>query len=119
MPAPDASLEESKLCWSCALGVHGALQSSVSLLADPNPNSPANAEAASLFVKDFDHFCFLAKQSSMDSWQDLPKGFVRPQVSLVTAAAPQQREEVKPVLKKLKRRLYDSDEYCYSDDDDD
>ncbi|KAH9257265.1 hypothetical protein BASA81_004422 [Batrachochytrium salamandrivorans] len=80
LPPADASAEDSNLCWSCVLGAHGALESVVSLIGDPNPDDPANSEAAGMFLSDFDHFAELARQASEDSKHDLP-------------AAPQQQQQ--------------------------
>mmetsp|Transcript_24433 Transcript_24433/g.38070 ORF Transcript_24433/g.38070 Transcript_24433/m.38070 type:complete len:174 (-) Transcript_24433:44-565(-) len=38
--------------WSSTFDVSGVLTSIQSLLADPNPNSPANSEAARMYVED-------------------------------------------------------------------
>jgi ubiquitin-conjugating enzyme E2 A len=45
-------LDLLKTQWSPSTDVRGLLVSIQSLLVDPNPNSPANPEAAELFVKD-------------------------------------------------------------------
>lgn len=80
IPPPDASREQSQLCWSAALGVHGALQSVVSLFADPNPEDPANASVASLFRTNRKQFDAQAKQCAKDSVKDWPNGIMRPLV---------------------------------------
>lgn len=43
--------------WSPAMNVEKVLVSIRSLLMDPNPKSPANREAANLFVNNYDEYC--------------------------------------------------------------
>lgn len=110
LPSSDASAEDSKLCWSCVLGAHGALESVVSLIGDPNPDDPANAEAANVFRTNFDHFAELARQASEDSKHDLPHGFARPVIVHRTAL-------VVPPTRPIQHHNSDGDddEYYYSE----
>ena len=43
--------------WSPAMNVEKVLVSIRSLLMDPNPKSPANREAANLFVSNYEEYC--------------------------------------------------------------
>ena len=47
--------------WSPVQNVRTILISIRSLLMDPNPNSPANREAAKLFTSNFDKYCEMVK----------------------------------------------------------
>ena len=55
--------------WSPAYDVSAILTSLVSLLVDPNPNSPANNEAAELWVKNHEEYKRMARKSVEASWK--------------------------------------------------
>lgn len=54
--------------WSNALSVASILLSIQSLLTDPNPNSPANAEASRLYVADRHSYDIQVIKCAEDSW---------------------------------------------------
>ena len=56
--------------WSPIYDVSAILTSIQSLLSDPNPNSPANAEAARLFVEDRREYDERVKQCVEKSWEE-------------------------------------------------
>ena len=53
--------------WSPVYDVSSILTSIQSLLCDPNPNSPANAEAAQMIKNDYQGYCERVKQCVEDS----------------------------------------------------
>ncbi len=55
--------------WSPTYDVSAILTSVQSLLHDPNPNSPANAEAARLFTDNKKEYVKRVKESVELSWQ--------------------------------------------------
>jgi ubiquitin-conjugating enzyme E2 R len=113
IPHPDATAEDSKLNWSAVLGVSGALQSVVSLLTDPNPDDPANPDAANLFLKDRKAFDKKSIEFSKKSIADLPEGIVKP---VITAPILQREESgANKFLKKV--TSLDDDEYAYDTDE--
>eukprot|EP00768_Dysnectes_brevis_P000662 gnl/Dysnectes_brevis/1145_a1279_4518.p1 GENE.gnl/Dysnectes_brevis/1145_a1279_4518~~gnl/Dysnectes_brevis/1145_a1279_4518.p1 ORF type:complete len:182 (-),score=44.09 gnl/Dysnectes_brevis/1145_a1279_4518:55-600(-) len=57
--------------WSAAYNIGSILTSIQSLLTDPNPASPANAEAANLFVSDRHQYEQRVRESVKQSWEDL------------------------------------------------
>jgi ubiquitin-protein ligase len=120
-PSPNASKEETMLNWNPVLGVHGALESVVSLLNDPNPFDPANSESAHVFVHDLKEFTRLARMASSDSQLDWPEeGLLKPvlispshkKTGVVVTAQQQQQQ---PLL--LDNTLGPQEEYEYSDED--
>ncbi len=56
--------------WSPIYDVSAILTSIQSLLGDPNPNSPANAEAARLFVENKHEYEERVDACVQASWQD-------------------------------------------------
>ncbi|WFD04957.1 E2 ubiquitin-conjugating enzyme [Malassezia vespertilionis] len=56
--------------WSPTYDVAAVLTSIQSLLHDPNPNSPANAEAASLYRENMKEYVRRVKQTVEQSWID-------------------------------------------------
>eukprot|EP01067_Filipodium_phascolosomae_P001777 Filipodium_phascolosomae@DN2137_c0_g1_i3.p1 len=56
--------------WSPIYNVSAVLTSIQSLLCDPNPNSPANQEAAKLYVDDRREYNRKVKQIVEESWED-------------------------------------------------
>lgn len=54
--------------WSPAYDISAILTSIQSLLTDPNPNSPANAEAAQLYRENRPEYNHRVKQCVEDSW---------------------------------------------------
>ncbi|KIJ46353.1 hypothetical protein M422DRAFT_226650 [Sphaerobolus stellatus SS14] len=56
--------------WSPTYDVTAILTSIQSLLHDPNPNSPANAEAAQLYRENMKEYVRRVKQTVEDSWLD-------------------------------------------------
>jgi len=119
VPHPGASAEESKLNWSAVLGVSGALQSVVSLLADPNPDDPANPEAARLFVTNRAAFEKRARECSERSKGDLPQGFVRPIVVVSSFHPAPGTAKDSASQTKHRRTSYEEDEDGGADDDED
>ncbi|KAL6950131.1 hypothetical protein ACO0QE_000806 [Hanseniaspora vineae] len=68
--------------WSPVQTVESVLISIVSLLEDPNINSPANVDAAVEFRKNLDQYKSRVKLEVERSKQDIPAGFVMPTSSL-------------------------------------
>jgi ubiquitin-protein ligase len=56
--------------WSCANDVSSVLVSIQSLLTDPNPASPANGEAASLFTKNRTEYARRVRSCVEKSWNE-------------------------------------------------
>ena len=56
--------------WSPIFDVHIILESIQSLLADPNPNSPANAEAARLFIENKKEYKKRVLECVENSWKE-------------------------------------------------
>ena len=56
--------------WSPTYDVAAILTSIQSLLHDPNPNSPANAEAAQLYRENMKEYVRRVKATVEDSWLD-------------------------------------------------
>jgi ubiquitin-conjugating enzyme E2 R len=113
IPHPDATVEESNLNWSAVLGVSGALQSVVSLLADPNPDDPANPDAAQMFLQNRKEFDKKAIELSRKSIQDLPEGFVKPVITTPVL----HREESGNNKFYRKAAADDDDDYAYDTDE--
>ncbi len=55
--------------WSPIYDVHTVLASIQSLLTDPNPDSPANAEAARLYTEDIGEYYKRVKDCVENSWK--------------------------------------------------
>jgi ubiquitin-conjugating enzyme E2 A len=55
--------------WSPIYDVHTVLASIQSLLSDPNPNSPANAEAARLYTENIQDYYKRVKDCVENSWK--------------------------------------------------
>ena len=55
--------------WSPIYDVHTILTSIQSLLTDPNPDSPANAEAARLYNENYQEYCKRVKECVENSWK--------------------------------------------------
>jgi ubiquitin-conjugating enzyme E2 A len=55
--------------WSPIYDVHTILTSIQSLLSDPNPNSPANAEAARLYTENIQEYYKKVKDCVENSWK--------------------------------------------------
>ena len=60
--------------WSPIYDVAAILTSIQSLLTDPNPNSPANSEAARLFTENKEEYIRQVKRSVGKSWEEKPAG---------------------------------------------
>ncbi|KAH0571955.1 Ubiquitin-conjugating enzyme E2 [Spironucleus salmonicida] len=60
--------------WSPAYDVSSVLVSIQSLLVDPNPASPANAEASSLYVRDRNAYDLRVQKVVEDSWENIESG---------------------------------------------
>lgn len=60
--------------WSPTYDVAAILTSVQSLLHDPNPNSPANAEAASLYRENMKEYVRRVKATVEQSWLDDGEG---------------------------------------------
>ncbi|KAL7009116.1 Ubiquitin-conjugating enzyme E2 2 [Cystobasidiomycetes sp. EMM_F5] len=56
--------------WSPTYDVSAILTSIQSLLHDPNPNSPANAEAANLYQENYKEYCKRVRATVEQSWLD-------------------------------------------------
>ncbi|KAL3901536.1 MAG: hypothetical protein SGCHY_000520 [Lobulomycetales sp.] len=56
--------------WSPTYDVSAILTSIQSLLHDPNPNSPANTEAARLYTENRKEYCRRVKETVEQSWED-------------------------------------------------
>ncbi|KEI40536.1 uncharacterized protein L969DRAFT_15896 [Mixia osmundae IAM 14324] len=56
--------------WSPTYDVAAILTSVQSLLHDPNPNSPANAEAAQLYRDNYKSYCKRVRETVEASWMD-------------------------------------------------
>eukprot|EP00354_Favella_ehrenbergii_P001227 CAMPEP_0170472006 /NCGR_PEP_ID=MMETSP0123-20130129/14112_1 /TAXON_ID=182087 /ORGANISM="Favella ehrenbergii, Strain Fehren 1" /LENGTH=140 /DNA_ID=CAMNT_0010739995 /DNA_START=250 /DNA_END=673 /DNA_ORIENTATION=+ len=55
-------LDIFKTTWSPVYDVSAVLTSIQSLLTDPNPNSPVNAIASKMFVKNYQEYCAKVRQ---------------------------------------------------------
>ncbi len=55
--------------WSPIFDVHAILTSIQSLLADPNPNSPANSEASRLYTENIQEYYKRVKDCVENSWK--------------------------------------------------
>jgi ubiquitin-conjugating enzyme E2 A len=55
--------------WSPIYDVHTVLASIQSLLSDPNPDSPANAEAARLYTENIQEYYKRVKECVENSWK--------------------------------------------------
>ena len=62
--------------WSPTYDVAAILTSIQSLLHDPNPNSPANAEAAQLYRENMKEYVRRVKVTVEESWLDPEEGGV-------------------------------------------
>ena len=60
--------------WSPIYDVSAILTSIQSLLSDPNPSSPANSEAARLFVEDRREYNRRVKEAVEATWKDDGQG---------------------------------------------
>ena len=60
--------------WSPAYDVSSILVSIQSLLLDPNPQSPANAEASQLYVRDRNAYDLRVKKVVDESWESIEPG---------------------------------------------
>jgi ubiquitin-protein ligase len=60
--------------WSPIYDAAAILTSIQSLLSDPNPNSPANSEAAKLFVEDRREYNRRVKEAVEATWKDDGQG---------------------------------------------
>lgn len=60
--------------WSPIYDVSAILTSIQSLLSDPNPNSPANSEAAKLYIADRKEYNRRVKEAVEASWVDDGEG---------------------------------------------
>ena len=60
--------------WSPAYDVSSVLVSIQNLLTDPNPQSPANGEAANLYVRDRNGFDMRVAKIAEDSWDQIEPG---------------------------------------------
>lgn len=100
--------------WSPAQSVETVLISIVSLLSDPNINSPANVDAAVAWRKDPEAYNKRVAQDVASSKMDIPKDFIMPQ---------SERAYVAPKTAEPKEDVVD-DEFWYEsadsmgDDDD-
>lgn len=95
--------------WSPALGISGSLHSVVSLLAEPNPNDPANMDCASMFIHNQQNFCTTVKALCEKTKLECPPGISRPILNSPQVAY------TMPSLKRT-RSDDDDDEYLYSED---
>lgn len=86
--------------WSPTYDVAAILTSIQSLLHDPNPNSPANAEAAGLYRDNMKEYIRRVKLTVEESWLDAPEDTVMTDKSSsaapteVTALEQQEQEAV-------------------------
>lgn len=51
-PTYSAAKQDKTVFWNCVLGVEAIYTTLICLLSEPNPNDPANAEAAQVFLSD-------------------------------------------------------------------
>ncbi|CAL5970436.1 Ubiquitin-conjugating_enzyme E2 [Hexamita inflata] len=70
----DICLDILKEKWSPAYDVCSVLVSIQNLLTDPNPQSPANAEAANLYVRDRNGFDLRVQKVAEESWDQIEPG---------------------------------------------
>ncbi|KAK9246389.1 ubiquitin-conjugating enzyme/RWD-like protein [Lipomyces tetrasporus] len=88
--------------WSPAQSVESVLVSILSLLEDPNPDSPANVDAAVAFRNDREKYNNTVRRQVEKSKEDIPAGFKIPESEVY--AAPQTEDAV-------------DDEFWYEDAD--
>ncbi|KAK9318907.1 ubiquitin-conjugating enzyme/RWD-like protein [Lipomyces orientalis] len=104
--------------WSPAQSVESVLVSILSLLEDPNPDSPANVDAAVAFRNDREKYNNTVRRQVEKSKEDIPAGFKIPESEVY--AAPQTEDEVDDEFWYEDAETDDdSDEVDASGDDDD
>lgn len=80
----EASDEPSYLTWSPAQNVESILLSILSLLEDPNTNSPANVEASICYRKQHDVYKEKIKQDVQKSRERMPSDIILPSIDDIT-----------------------------------
>ncbi|KAK9467448.1 ubiquitin-conjugating enzyme/RWD-like protein [Lipomyces arxii] len=88
-PGTDAaSGEADSERWTPAQSVESVLLSILSLLEDPNPDSPANIDAAVAWRNDKEKYMLHAKRCTENSKLDIPEDFVMPEADAVQTESP-------------------------------
>ncbi|KAG5360785.1 Ubiquitin-conjugating enzyme E2-34 kDa [Yarrowia sp. B02] len=105
--------EPDQECWSPVQSVESVLISIVSLLEDPNINSPANPDASVMWKKDKEEYRTKVLQDVKLSREHIPEGFVVPSSSsaYVAPKAPEHKDVVDDNF------WYESDDASMVDDE--
>lgn len=114
----EVSDEPVELTWSPAQNVESVLLSILSLLEDPNVNSPANVEASICYRKQKDVYAQKVKADVLRSKERMPADIVLPTLDDITASkqpVPQDTEEGEGWWED---DFYDDDEEEDEDEDD-
>ncbi|KAK9452262.1 ubiquitin-conjugating enzyme and catalytic subunit of SCF ubiquitin-protein ligase [Limtongia smithiae] len=93
--------------WSPAQSVESVLVSIVSLLEDPNPDSPANVDAAVSWRSNREQYNMIAKRIVEASKSDIPEDFKIPDAEVYAVPAPEKKD------------IADDENFWYDDADDD
>lgn len=107
----DGADEPSNLTWSPAQNVESVLISILSLLEDPNVNSPANIEASICYRKQKDAYKEKIKLDVERSRNRMPEGVVLPTFSELTESKPSKQEN------EVEEEWWEDDYYDYDEDD--
>ncbi|GMM28084.1 SCF E2 ubiquitin-protein ligase catalytic subunit [Martiniozyma asiatica (nom. inval.)] len=111
----EASDEPDELTWSPAQRVETVLLSILSLLEDPNVNSPANVDAGVMYRKQRDIYKQKVKSDVQRSRERIPSGFVMPTFEEISTA----KEEQEPEDDWWEDDFYEDEEEDDFDEDDD
>ncbi|KAK9459020.1 ubiquitin-conjugating enzyme and catalytic subunit of SCF ubiquitin-protein ligase [Lipomyces oligophaga] len=121
----DTSGEDPSERWSPAQSVESVLISIVSLLEDPNPDSPANVDAAVMWRANRPAYNKIAQKLVEESKNDIPEDFVMPQSDSYSHADPKPADPIDDNFwydEDVDEDFDDDDEWGsgeYDDDDDD
>lgn len=101
--------------WSPVQTVESVLISIISLLSDPNPNSPANIDASVLYRAEPEEFRKRVEQDVANSKKNIPPGFVISTSNSAYVAPTAQTKEEELVDDDF---WYESEDSAESDEDD-
>lgn len=101
--------------WSPVQTVESVLVSIVSLLSDPNINSPANVDASVAYTKNPEEFKKRVREEVENSKFNIPKGFAMPQTLKSAYVAPKTHDTTEDVVDD--DFWYESEDSQADDDD--